>query len=323
MQGGAVTLARLFNEQPINPNVILASDMFDLSTFRALTRVRTGSTPTALYFHENQLTYPQNSRQSHGYQYGFINYTSALSADAVYFNSAFHRDAFLDELPRMLKHFADFNELQTVDEIRRRSSVLPLGLDLRRFDVYRTENTAGEPPLILWNHRWEEDKNPAAFFAALYSLLNRDVPFRVALVGENFQQHPIAFEQARDKLGARVTHYGYLDTFADYARLLWQADYVVSTAYQDFFGIAVTEAIYCDCVPLLANRLNYPALIPPELHSRCLFRGDNLLPLLLKHLNGDIQINRVERSVLQKNIAQYDWATMGAIYDAALENLRA
>jgi hypothetical protein len=76
-------------------------------------------------------------------------------------------------------------------------------------------------------------------------------------------------------------------------------------------------------VPLLANRLNYPALIPPELHSRCLFRGDNLLPLLLKHLNGDIHIEETERAALQRNIAQYDWAMMGAIYDAALENLRA
>jgi glycosyltransferase involved in cell wall biosynthesis len=321
LQGGAVTLARLFDEQNVSADVILASDMLDLSTFRALTRARTTATPIALYFHENQLTYPQNARQHHGYQYGFINYTSALVADAVYFNSRFHHDAFLDELPRMLKHFADFNELQTVDAIRQRASVLPLGLDLRRYDAYRVEKSAGEPPLILWNHRWEDDKNPQAFFAALYGLLNRDVPFRVALVGENFRQDPVEFRQARDKLGARVTHYGYLQRFADYARLLWQADYVVSTAYQDFFGIAVAEAIYCGCVPLLPDRLNYPALIPPELHTRCLFPGHDLLPLLLQHIGGELRLNEDALAALQKNVAQYDWATMSSVYDAALAAL--
>lgn len=326
MQGGAVSLARLFNEQTLNPDVILASDMFDLSTFRALTRARTASTPIALYFHENQLTYPQNSRQSHGYQYGFINYTSALAADAIYFNSDFHMSAFLDELPRMLKHFADFNELQTVDAIRQRASVLPLGLDLRRYDAYRTEeankeNREIEPPLILWNHRWEEDKNPSAFFKALYGLVNRDIPFRVALVGENFRQQPTEFEEAREKLGARVTHYGYLDSFAEYARLLWSADYVVSTAYQDFFGIAIAEAIYCGCVPLLPNRLNYPALIPSDFHSRCLFPGDDLLPLLLQHLRGEIDWSGQTALALQKNIAQYDWANMVEVYDETLIRL--
>ena len=59
MQGGAVTLARLFTERKLQPDVILASDMFDLATFRALTRQ--DNAPCAMYFHENQLTYPQNN----------------------------------------------------------------------------------------------------------------------------------------------------------------------------------------------------------------------------------------------------------------------
>ena len=71
-----------------------------------------------MYFHENQLSYPQSRRQNHGWRYGFINFVSALCADANYFNSQFHLDDFLTKLPRMLKHFADYNELQTIDEIR-------------------------------------------------------------------------------------------------------------------------------------------------------------------------------------------------------------
>jgi glycosyltransferase involved in cell wall biosynthesis len=316
MQGGAVTLARLFNQQAFNPDVILATDMFDLSTFRALTRF---DMPCALYFHENQLTYPQNSRQHHGWQYGFINYTSALVADAVYFNSAFHRAAFLDELPRMLKHFGDFNELETVDLIRSRSWVLPLGLDLQRLDGFRVDKSpTDQPPLILWNHRWEADKNPGLFLESLIRLAEDDVPFRVALVGENFRQEPQEFQEARKRLGERVVQYGYVADFADYARLLWEADYVVSTAYQDFFGIAIAEAVYCECISLLPFRLNYPALIPERWHDVCLYRGNHLYALLKHHLTSDVA---VDTRALRQEMAHYDWSHMAGVYDEALSRL--
>lgn len=318
MQGGAVTLARLFSASAHDPDVILASDMFDLAAFRALTRRRTAHIPTALYFHENQLTYPQNARQRHGWRYGFTNYVSALAAERVYFNSAFHREAFFAALPRMLKHFADYNELESVAALQQRADVLPLGLDLRRYDAHRCAPDSAAPPLIVWNHRWEADKNPAAFFAALDKLAAQDVPFRVALLGENFEAQPAAFEAARQRLGARVAQYGYVADFGAYARLLWQADYVVSTAYQDFFGAAVVEAMYCGCVPLLPDRLNYPALLPAGQRAACLYPRDRLLPLLLRHLRGEAS---ADPEALRASAARFDWARLAPQYDATLSRL--
>ena len=58
MHGAAVTLARRFLRSQLQPNLILASSMLDVTTFLALTRRRTARVPVALYFHENQLTYP-------------------------------------------------------------------------------------------------------------------------------------------------------------------------------------------------------------------------------------------------------------------------
>ena len=58
MHGGAVTLARRFNRDGWQPDLILATDMLDLTTFLALTRHRIDKLPVALYLHENQLTYP-------------------------------------------------------------------------------------------------------------------------------------------------------------------------------------------------------------------------------------------------------------------------
>lgn len=318
MQGGAVTMARRFAELDEKPDLILASDMLDLSLFRALTRDSTQNIPIALYFHENQLSYPQNRRQSHGYQYAFINYASALAADAIFFNSPYHMDDFFIELWRMLKHFADYNELQTIEALRERASVLPLGLDLQRFEPHRVQSNDDVDPLIVWNHRWEADKNPRAFFDALYALDSAGYRFRIALLGENFRQAPTEFEQARDDFGARIVQYGYAEDFAHYAHLLWAADYVVSTAHQDFFGIAIAEAMYCGCVPLLANRLNYPDLVPDSEQSNCLFRDGALQGLLVQHLQGTVS---VDKPLLRQHVAQYDWHNQIERYDATLDAL--
>ncbi|MCS7260956.1 MAG: DUF3524 domain-containing protein, partial [Anaerolineae bacterium] len=75
------------------------------------------------------------------------------------------------ELPRLLKHFPDYNELETIEALRAKSTVLPLGIDLTRLDAFRpaARKRPNTPPLILWNHRWEYDKNPCEFFEALYA----------------------------------------------------------------------------------------------------------------------------------------------------------
>lgn len=317
MQGGAISFARLFDEGAYSPDVILATDMMDVSLFRAVTRT---TIPIALYFHENQLSYPQNHRQHHGWQYGFINYASALASDAIFFNSQYHHDNFFEQLRRMLKHFADFNELQTIDELRDKASVLSLGLDLRRFDAFLETKPpcANKSPVILWNHRWEPDKNPQEFFESLYELDRQDFDFRVIVIGENVRQVPEEFEQARKRLGDRIIHFGYVEQFCDYVQLLQTADYVVSTAYQEFFGVAVSEAIYCGCIPILPKRLNYPHLIPESSHHSCLYPEGKLVQLLRHHLNGKFQI---DTTLLKSKIAQYDWAIMAPQYDTVFDKL--
>ncbi|HEY6008066.1 MAG TPA: DUF3524 domain-containing protein, partial [Geobacteraceae bacterium] len=270
MHGGAVTLARQFLAAPDEPDLLLASDMLDLTTFLALTRRRTARCRTALYCHENQLTYPWSPDdgdppQQRDAHYGFINYASALAADAVLFNSAYHRRAFLDELPRFLKGFPDQNEPGSVATIAAKSRVLPLGLDLGRLDGFRPAaavERGGRPPLILWNHRWEYDKNPEEFFAVLLQLADEGHAFEVAVLGECFAKQPAIFERARHRLGRRVVQWGYVKDFAAYAGWLWRADVLPVTSVHDFFGASVVQALYCTCHPLLPDRLAYPEHIP-------------------------------------------------------------
>ena len=45
-------------------------------------------------------------------------------------------------------------------------------MDLSKFDKYKT--SAKREPLILWNHRWEYDKNPEPFFQSLFRLKDEE-----------------------------------------------------------------------------------------------------------------------------------------------------
>jgi glycosyltransferase involved in cell wall biosynthesis len=319
MLGGAITLAEQFLERSAIPDLIVVSDMLDLTTFLALTRPVTAHIPIAIYFHENQVNYPRGPRQKQANHYAFINYTSALAANAIFFNSHYHQNAFFDELPRLLKHFPDYTNLHTILQLQSKSRILPVGINLSRYDQFRLPKSSNPAPLVLWNHRWEYDKNPQPFLDAIARLAREGYNFQVAITGENFRQSPAEFEAIRLQLGDRLVQFGFLDSFEAYTQLLWQADMVVSTAIQDFFGISVVEAIYCECLPILPNRLNYPALIPEGFHAQTLFVTDKgLYHALYNHITNF----HPPSPALRQHVAQFDWQRLAPQYDAAFEALR-
>lgn len=328
MHGGAVTLAKKFMAGNYDPHLIVATDMLDLTTFLSLTRARTASIPTAIYFHENQLSYPWSpddrdvihKRDKH---YGFINYSSALATDAVFFNSSYHLESFLGELRLLLKNFPDHNELETVETIRKKSSVLPLGLDLKRLDQFRPSKNKGgsacQYPLILWNHRWEYDKNPEDFFKALNILKDRGLNFKVALLGENFRKSPKEFAEAKKQLGERIVQYGYAKDFSDYAAWLWKSDIIPVTSNQDFFGGSVVEAMYCNCFPILPKRLAYPEHIPEKEHENFFYSDFNDL---VNRLESAIKnIPGIRRQRISHFIDHYDWNKLAPLYDKAMNTI--
>jgi len=323
MHGSAVTLARQFMSGSCDPDLLLVSDMLDLTTFLALTRTKTSALPVALYCHENQLTYPwspddADPGQKRDAHYAFINVTSALAADAVLFNSRYHLDALLNQLPEFLRSFPDHNELESVAHIKAKSAVLPLGMDLQSLDLYRPEQARNpaKPPLVLWNHRWEYDKNPEEFFQVLFQLQDEGLAFEVALLGESYRKSPPIFAEAQRRLGDRIVQFGYVDNFADYAHWLWQADILPVHSRHDFFGASVVQAIYCHCIPLLPNRLAYPEHLPTALHDRLLYADVNdLLERLRQMLACPLQ----ETVKLRAQIERYDWRQLVDRYDDLFE----
>ena len=280
--------------------------------------------PVAIYFHENQFTYPWSpmdedvelQRDKH---YGFINYSSALSADHVYFNSKFHLDSFLNGLEDFLRQFPDYREIQNIERIMEKSSVLHLGMDLKKFDEYKIEKQAADPPLILWNHRWEHDKNPDTFFNALEKLAKKGLEFQLAVLGQEFKKEMPCFTQARKSLKKHIVQFGYAKTFEHYAKWLWKADILPVTSNQDFFGGSIMEAVYCQTIPVLPRKLTYPELFNSKDNPQLFYENESDL---LEKLTTSIEnISKLRQQHYQSITTNYDWSNMVKVYDVELMKL--
>lgn len=340
MQGGAVTLAektRGVLDEGWTPDLVFATSMVHVPAYLALMRDRLADVPVVYYLHENQLTYPLRPSEPGGqeperdYTYAWINYLSALASDRVVFNSRFHLEEFYGALPDLLRRFPDYAHVGELSALRAKSTVLRLGLDLAGLDAARPTAEARRlrepgPPVVLWNHRWEYDKNPEGFFRAMNRLDDAGVRFRLVLAGQTFAEQPPAFEAGFRRYADRVLHYGYAESFADYAALLWRSDVVVSTSVHEFFGVSMLEAIHCGCHPLLPNRLTYPELIPERLHRPLLHAPvlydteEDLFETLRRILRGGAPTLPVE--VLREVPADLDWPLKAPRFDALFETVR-
>jgi len=325
MRGGALTLADEARDAVARcgpPDVVLVSGMVDLAGWLGLTRRFLGDPPIVLYLHENQLLYPvsPNQRSSTTDEFPLVNWMGMTAADEVWCNSAFQRDGLLDALPALLDRAPDLPHISHLPEVASRCHVVPVGVDLADFATRPVDPVECDPagPLVLWNQRWDHDKNPGAVLDALIRLVDDGVAFRAAIVGENDRVDPREFTEARDRLGDRVVAWGFQER-ADYVDLLGRADVVVSAAAHEFFGIAVVEAMAAGCVPVLPTRQSYPELVG-EWADVALY-PDGELRTRLHDVLTDLNGWRVRVVGLDEAIRRFDWRTVVADYDNRFDGL--
>lgn len=318
MRGGAMYLA---DRLPVTkPDVLMVSDFLDLATLKALRPEYTAGIPCVAYFHENQLTYPVRDESERDFQFGLTNMTTCLSADRVLFNSRYHMESFLRAGDDLLNKMPDCVPERVPERIRARSQVTPVGVDLEAIDNIRPDAAERTGPItILWNHRWEFDKAPETFFRVIERLDNVGLDFELAVAGESFRRVPAVFEWAGKCFADRLIVFGTVPSREDYLQLLLESDVVVSTAIHEFFGIAVVEAVYAGCVPLLPNRLSYPEVIPEEAHNRCLYEEEDEM---FRQLRDWVQApERVRRVDLSGAMERFKWKRVAPDLDATLDAL--
>jgi glycosyltransferase involved in cell wall biosynthesis len=177
-------------------------------------------------------------------------------------------------------------------------------------------------PRIVWNQRWEYDKGTQELATAIRELVGRDVGFELILAGEQFPTDPEEFVQLRNELGDRLIHYGWAEP-DEYVRLLASSDIVVSTAHHEFFGIAITEAVYAGAFPVLPNRLVYPERIPARFHAMCLYETPDEFVAKI----GWAVAHRSEATEIAQAIGSHmataDWSLVATQYDEALAAIAA
>jgi glycosyltransferase involved in cell wall biosynthesis len=299
-------------------NGLITTDLMSLSDFKMLTG--TACPPTLVYFHENQITYPLAPGEARDVQFGFTDMTTALAADRILFNSDTHRNEFFAALPRFIRMMPEYHPMWVVDAIRAKAGMLHPGCRFPPGPTRLRPHTA-KPPLIVWNHRWEYDKNPEQFFSALYALCDRGVDFRLALLGENFQAVPKPFVEAKKRLAGHIVCYGHERSRSRYRDWLRQGAVVVSTARQENFGISVVEAIRHGCLPLLPCRLAYPEVLPEPFHPAFLYRHQDELVEKLQTILLDLPRYEPQRRDLARAMDVYSWHRLVPAYDDELAAL--
>lgn len=269
MRGSAITMAeeaRALAAAGARWDLIYASTFVNLAEFVALAGDAVAGIPRIVYFHENQLLYPNRHTADWDYQFALTNITSALAADRCLFNTRYNLDGFLSEIPGFLREFPDHRPQGVAERIAARSEVLAPPFDPMPFDAARV--VRGSRPRIVWPHRWEHDKDPEAFFAAVGALAAEGLDFEVAVAGQSFRETEALIARAATSLGERLVHLGEPGSREEYVALLASADIAVSTARNEFFGLAMIEACYAGCAPVVPDRLAYPELYPVEARYR-------------------------------------------------------
>jgi glycosyltransferase involved in cell wall biosynthesis len=320
MRGAALKFAQQV-EHMAGFDGLITTDLMSLSDLKALGGA--GFPPTLVYFHESQLSYPLAPGEKMDYQFGFTDMTTALAADRVLFNSRSHHDAFFEKLPEFIQMMPDFRPTWILDSIRSKSGVRHPGchFDADPENIDFPAGSKNKVPLVIWNHRWEFDKNPDDFFRALEAIDRRGIEFELAVMGENFQAQPKVFNSARKRLAHRIRQFGYVASRESYQNWLKQGSIVVSTACQENFGIAVIEAMRFGCLPLLPDRLVYPEILPARFHSAYLYQGLDELTAKLESLLKSHRQHTEDRCQLSADMGQYAWSACIDAFDAELENL--
>ncbi|MEN6429554.1 MAG: DUF3524 domain-containing protein, partial [Coriobacteriales bacterium] len=247
-------------------DLVYASTFINLAEFIALAGPAVAGVPSIVYFHENQLVYPTRYTAEWDYQFPLTNITSALVAGECLFNSNWTMDSFLDGIPAFLRQFPDHVPTGVTERIAAKSRVLAPPFDPAPFDAAPV--VRGDRPRIAWPHRWEHDKDPQAFFAAVAELAAEGLDFEVAVLGQSFHDAHDEMTRAAAPLGDRLVHMGEPGDREAYAALLASADVAVSTARNEFFGLAMIEACYAGCTPLVPDRLAYPEIYPVSYRYR-------------------------------------------------------
>jgi len=169
----------------------------------------------------------------------------SIAADAVVYNS--------DHCISMARDsFGMYLNSQQMDQLEKKSQVLRFGL--LRGDEPQAPNANGdEPPIVLYNHRFENYKQPKTTFAVLDSLREAH-NFRVWATQVSGQ----------DTKSYNIDEFLYEPNRASYlARCAVPAINTINSIHETFC-ISILDSLAMGHLVVLPNALTFPELVPPD-----------------------------------------------------------
>lgn len=318
-------LAQYSAELSVDYDFIIATSMVDLATLKGIIP-SLASVPSLLYFHENQFEYPKTNNQPASIEPQMVNLYSAMSADALIFNSEFNRDSFFAGVDRLMAKLPDYTIENLSKRFAAKSSVIPVPVNDDWFGLAsscqrQTESFVDKeaPIKIVWNHRWEYDKGPDRLLAFIKVLKARDVMFELNIVGEAFRQVPNEFKVIEDCFAEHIKSFGYIRDAQAYKNLLNQCDFVLSTAIHEFQGISVMEAVSAGCLPLVPDRLSYQELIPEKYRYKSIIESPELESIAAVDQLLDILASK--DSTLRSDFHRFGWSALVGLYRSEISTL--
>ncbi len=276
--------------------------------------------PIVAYQHESQAGYPTTGSDASHRNSVIADWMSWLAADEVWFNSATHRRQVTATLPGIVRQFNDPVHDGLVETVQSKFRTLPIGLDLDGL-LPQSEPASvhlghGPRPLIVWPHRWEPDKDPAAFDRAVARLKKSELEFGLVLGGTVPNQGPDRRRSFAIRHEANVVACGPL-TRDVYRRWLRASDLVVSCANHEFFGVGVAEAVAAGCEPVVPFGLAYQEVLGDQAKGY----EPGYFGTALENAVRAWHTGRRPSPTLAAGIQRYAWSEVVARYDAALDEL--
>ena len=142
----------------------------------------------------------------------------------------------------------------------------------------------------------------------------------MVVIGENFNDSPPIFNEAKEKLKDNILHFGYCETYHDYLKWLQKSYILPITSIQDFFGVSIVEGIYAELLPILPNRLSYPELL--QINNKNLFysKDQDFYKLLSYNINNYKDLRKYTKKY-KELISRFDWSNMKSVYDEQFEKI--
>jgi len=300
-------------------DLIVATSMVDLCNLRGLSP-QLASVPAVLYFHENQFAYPERNAHGNLVNAQLTSLYSAISAQHLLFNSQFNHDSFYAGVESFAAKMPDGLPQGFPGQLLKSAAVIPVPVDDSRLNPLTTRRLikTGQSVEIVWNHRWEYDKQPQVFFSAIAKLIDHGVDVKLHVMGQSFREVPACFTDFKNRYNDSVQTWGFQSQDM-YWQILQQAHLVVSAALHDFQGLGMLEGIMAGCTPVAPDRMAYPEYIPASLLYQvpCTDEADSLF----SKLRSVIECGDIASSELSIAADQYRVKNVMPLYKARFSKL--